>query len=192
MQPKIEKIIRLFEQGHTFTAFDTETTGLQSKLDKVIEIGAIKFNKDGIIDNFSTLINPQRPLPNICIQLSGITENMIIDKPDIAKIMPGFLSFIDESILIAHNANFDVGFINAECLYSHLSSIPNCCLPAIDTVCLTRKVFPSIGTYKLQFLAKYFNIDSGKAHRAYDDARVCMEIFLKCVKQFNALNHVEL
>lgn len=174
---------RLYEKGNIFCALDTETTGLQSKTDKVIEIGAVKFSKNGITEYFSTLINPEMQIPPICAKISGITNEMLKDKPFIYDILPDFLAFISDTILVAHNAQFDLRFINEELLRSNLAPLKN---QAIDTLAFSRKVLPENKSWKQPVLAKQFNINIKSAHRAYDDARVCMELFIKLLDLFSA------
>lgn len=176
------KIASLYNEEAVFTAFDTETTGLHCKKDKIIEIGAIKFNKFGIIDKFSALVNPGICLPYHCYELSGISQEMVEDKKTIEFVLPDFFDFIEDSILIAHNANFDVGFINEEATNANLKVLSKPNVPPVDTVKMSRLCFPTLEKHNLQFLAKHFNINPGNAHRAYDDALVCMSIFLECLK----------
>ena len=110
----IKQLLRLYEGGGIFTAIDTETTGLYNKSDRIIEIGAVKFCKDGVIDKFSTLINPQMPIPYASTKVNGITNQMVCDCPTFFEIHQDFLDFIKDTVLVAHNANFDIGFINSE------------------------------------------------------------------------------
>ena len=173
----IKQILRLYQGGEIFTAFDTETTGLMNKTDKIIEIGAVKFNKDGIIDKFSTLINPQMPIPFCATKVNGITNQMVANQPTFAHICDDFLDFINGTILVAHNANFDIGFVNAELLRLNKSELKKPNIPAVDTLKNSRKIYPELGKYNLQFLANEFCISVESAHRALDDARVCMEVF---------------
>jgi len=174
-----KKLYRLLESGTVFCAFDTETTGLASSYDRVIELGAVKFTRDGVLDTFSELFNPGMPLPDVCKTVSHITDDMVKDCPPIKDRLDAFKSFSQGTVLIAHNAQFDVKFINAE-----LARVEKDCLDneVIDTLALSRWSYPENGTWKLQSLAHQFNIDVHAAHRACDDARVCMEVFLRCIK----------
>lgn len=161
-----------------FTAFDTETTGLEPSLERVIEIGAIRFDKNGIIARYNVLINPQRPILAQVTKINNITDAMVKNEAPFSGIVSDFISFIGKSILIAHNAPFDLSFINAEFARLSQAELQNRC---IDTIPFAKTEFPQAGKYSLQFLAQYFHIDVKNAHRAEDDARVCMEIFLKCL-----------
>ncbi len=184
----IKQILRLYEGGEIFTAFDTETTGLMNKTDRIIEIGAVKFSKDGVIDKFSTLINPQMPIPFASTKVNGITDQMVANEPIFADICDDFLDFIQGSILLAHNANFDIGFINAELLRINKNQLKKPNVPAVDTLKDSRKIYPELGKYNLQFLASEFNIYVENAHRALDDARVCMELFQHNLAHLKEIN----
>ena len=173
------KLLRqLLEDGGVFTAFDTETTGLHPEENKVIEIGAVKFDIDGILDRFEVLINPLCPIPLEASSVNHITDQMVENCPSIDKVLPDFIKFIDHSILVAHNANFDLNFINAELERCSMPYMPN---KTVDTLNLARWAYPTLGKYSLQFLAQKFAINVENAHRADDDARVCMDFFIKCV-----------
>ena len=174
------KLLRtLLEDGGVFTAFDTETTGLHPEENNVIEIGAVKFDIDGIIDRFEMLINPQCSIPPEVAAINHITDQMVADCPTIDKVLPDFLSFIGDSILVAHNANFDLDFINSELLRNGMKTIRN---KTVDTLNLSKWAYPLLRKHNLQFLAQTFSIKVENAHRADDDARVCMEVFLQCLK----------
>lgn len=180
----LQKLSSSYNEGAVFTAFDTETTGLNKLNDRIIEIGAVKFDKNGIIDSFSSLINPNIKLPRLCYELSGICDEMLVNEPTIDKILPDFYRFISNTRLIAHNANFDVNFINCEATRFNFPTLAKPCIPALDTVQISRFCFPDFENHKLQNLANIFSIDPGKAHRAYDDAVVCMEVFIRSLNKF--------
>lgn len=171
---------KIFEEGHTFVVFDTETTGLKADEERVIEIGAIKFNKNGIIEKFGTLINPEKTISSQITQITGITNKMVYEKPTSKDVIPKFMSFIKGCILIAHNAPFDLRFINHELIRLNQSTLQNY---TIDTLKLTRWAYPTLGQWRQPFLAEHFGIKIESVHRAYDDARVCMEIFLKTINE---------
>lgn len=179
----IEQLLQSFLGGEVFTAFDTETTGLSSKYEKIIEIGAVKFDKNGIIDTYSVLINPEKVISSNITSITGITNQMVSDCKTFSEIAPSFLNFINETKLVAHNSKFDIGFVNAELEKTPYNNLRKSQCNAVDTVKVTQKVFPALPCYKLQELAKHFNIKVDAAHRAYDDARVCMELFVICMKQ---------
>ena len=179
----IEQLLHSFVGGEVFTAFDTETTGLSSKYEKIIEIGAVKFDKNGIIDTYSVLINPEKVISSNITSITGITNQMVSDCKTFSEIAPSFLNFINETKLVAHNAKFDIGFVNAELEKTPYNNLRKSQCNAVDTVKVAQKVFPELCCYKLQELAKHFNIKVDAAHRAYDDARVCMELILLCMQK---------
>jgi DNA polymerase III subunit epsilon len=174
-----KKLNRLLSDGSVFCAFDTETTGLYSLTDRIIEIGAVKFDKTGIIATFNALINPDCLIPPACTAINHITNNMVAQERTSEEILPDFLEFIGTSTLLAHNANFDISFLNNELQRSNIPAIKN---RTIDTLALSRWAYPLNGKWKLQYLAEQFHIHAGTAHRAKDDARVCMEVFLRCIE----------
>lgn len=186
------RISRLVASGAVFCAFDTETTGLSAKTDRVIEIGAVKFcvanagsdvavarntpPRVTVLDCYDQLIDPGFPLPAICSRISHLNDSMVRGKPVCAAILPDFLRFAGDSILIAHNAPFDVHFINAELARAEL---PPLSATVMDTLRMSRALLPENGHWSLQHLAAQFGIAVHAAHRANDDARVCMELFMR-------------
>lgn len=172
-----------------FTVFDTETTGLEPKSCRVVEVGGIKFDARGVNARFDVLINPAVPMPPEVTKVNGITDAMLKGQPEAARVMPDFLHFIGKSVLIAHNAPFDVNFINAELARLNLPHLDN---PVVDTRIFAREMFPGLPKYALQDLAVRFGIKAVEAHRAEDDARVCMELFLVCLNELKRRNpHLE-
>ena len=174
----------VYEKG-TFVAFDTETTGLKPEENRVVEIGAVKFDKSGEISRFSVLINPECPMPEEAGAVNNITDEMLKGKPLFKDVAIDFLKFIENTVLVAHNATFDIAFINAELKRCQIGRITN---KFVDTLIFTREVFPRLESYKLQELAKRFEIVAFSAHRAEDDARVCMEVFHHVADKFIASN----
>jgi len=163
-----------------FVAFDLETTGLSAGRDKIVEISGIKFQNGVTFSTFDTLIDPEIPIPPEITRINGITDEMVAGKPTIETALPCFLEFIRGCVLIAHNAPFDVGFLNAALAAQGLSPINT---PVTDTLVLSRKAIPGQVNYKLQTLAAHLKIDPGNAHRAKDDALVCRDIFCTCVER---------
>lgn len=181
---QLKRIYTSFQNGAVFTAFDTETTGLRPVEDRIIEIGAVRFSKDGELGEFSTLVYPGVIIPRFCTELTGITTKMVYGQPTFGEIAPAFLEFSAGSTLIAHNCNFDITFMNAELERCNMKKLTPPLIPGVDTVRSSRAAFPDLGCWKLQFLAAHFGIPPGNAHRATDDARVCKEVFLKCLKAY--------
>ena len=162
----------------TYVVFDIETTGFSSIRDRIIEIGAVKVSGGKITDRFSTFVNPGRPIPFEITNLTSITDEMVMEYPEIGVILPQFLEFVGDSVLVAHNAGFDVGFIEQNCrnlgLQDHFAYL--------DTVALARVLLPTLSKYKLNVVAKALNISLENHHRAVDDAGATAEIFVKFVE----------
>jgi len=164
-----------------FIIFDIETTGLSSKNDEITEIGAIKIKNNRIIDSFSTLINPKRSIPEKIVELTGISDDMVKDQPTIEVVLPQFLDFIGDCPVVAHNSDFDTGFIRDKAERYELS-FDNI---AIDTLKLARALLPDLKKHRLNVIAKELNISLENHHRAVDDAKATAEIFIKFVEMMN-------
>ena len=162
----------------TFIAFDFVTTGLYAHQNKIVEIGAVKFKNKNTLDTFQTLTNPLMPISSGASRVNGITDKMVKDKPLISQIMPKFLDFIDHSILIAHNAGFDMSFFNHEL---HRLKFPPISNHVIDTIALAKKTLMFSRSYSLKNLAEQLSLDINGFHRALNDAKACQEIFLHCL-----------
>lgn len=164
-----------------FTAFDTETTGLKANEERIVEIGCLKFDSRGVIARYNVLINPEKPMPTDAGSVNNITDEMLADKMKFAEILPDFLSFIKDTVLVAHNAAFDIEFINCELNRCGKTKLTH---KVFDTLIFAREVFPGFPSYTLQNLALQFGLNAVNAHRAEDDARVCMDLFQVSVKHF--------
>ena len=158
-----------------FVVFDLETTGLSAITDTIIEIGAVKVQNGTIVDRFSTFVNPKVPIPYRIEQLTSINDDMVMDAPVIEEILPKFMEFCRDCIMVAHNAEFDMGFISAAC---EKQGLP-CEFTVVDTVAMSRTLIPTIAKYKLDQVAKALKIDLNHHHRAVDDAECTAHIFLK-------------
>jgi len=174
----LDYALKAYTGGASFVAFDLETTGLDPRLDQIAEIGAVKFDNKGLIARFSTLVNPGIPMPPEAGRINHISDEMLAGKPEIEEILPEFLDFIENSILIAYNAPFDCGFINEKLRTTSCPALPN---PIADVLVFARESFPGQRSYSLQKLAAELGIPAQDAHRAEDDARLCMEIFIRCI-----------
>ena len=164
-----------------FIAFDTETTGLDPVSGRIVEIGAVKFDQRGVIARYNVLINPEMPMPEEAGKVNGITDEMLKDKPLIADVFPDFFDFIGTGVLVAHNAPFDINYVNAELKRAGKTPLTN---KVVDTRIFAKEVFPGLSSYALQDLAVQFGITALEAHRAEDDARVCMELFEQILSRF--------
>lgn len=179
-----KRLARQFCDGAVFTAIDTETTSLRPDSGNIIEIGAVQFDRNGILETFSQLINPGGYIPPQITAITGITPTMVSDKPAAAVVLPAFLRFIGKTIVVGHNINFDLSFIHEELVRSGISGFTN---SAVDTLWLSRIAYPEFSSYKLQSLAEQLNIHVQEAHRALDDARVCMDLFFLCFKKLGVI-----
>lgn len=166
----------LKDENLEFTVFDLETTGLSNRTDRIVEIGAVRYSRGEIAETMEELINPGIPIPPEVSAIHGIFDSHVENKPFIGEILPRFLKLIEGSVLVAHNANFDVGFIKKALGRENLP-IPS--VMVLDTIMLARKAWPGRKSYSLQNLAIYLGIDVKNAHRAEDDSRVCLEILKK-------------
>ncbi len=162
----------------TYVVFDLETTGFSSVKDKIIEIGAVKVENGEITDKYSTFVNPKIPIPFRITQLTSITDEMVMNAPDIEVILPQFLEFVGDAVLVAHNASFDVSFIEENCRNQGVE--PD--FTSVDTVGLARVLLPTLSKFKLNVVAKALNISQEHHHRAVDDARVTAEIYVKFIQ----------
>ncbi len=159
----------------TYVVFDIETTGFSNIQDRIIEIGAVKVQNGKIVDTYSTFVNPGIPIPFEITNLTSITDEMVMDAPPIDVIMPAFLEFVGDAVLVAHNAGFDVGFVEENCKRLGLPGG----FAYMDTVALARVLLPTLAKYKLNVVAKALNISLENHHRAVDDAKATAEIFVK-------------
>ena len=162
----------------TFVVFDIETTGFSSVKDKIIEIGAVKVENGKIVSRYSTFVNPEVPIPFEITKLTSITDAMVIDAPKIENVLPEFMEYVGDAVLVAHNAGFDVGFIEENCKRLGIERK----LTSVDTVALARVLLPTLSRYKLNVVAKTLGISLENHHRAVDDAGATAEIFVKFVE----------
>ena len=154
--------------GLTFVVVDLETTGGGTKNHRIIELGAVKIHNRKIIETFETFINPERDIPDYVTKITGINIRMLEGAPRIQEVIPGFLRFLGNHVLVAHNLSYDLGFMNASLFrmgYKHLYNLTLCTLE------LSRLLLPEIKNHKLEDVTGYFNIQIARRHRALDDAR---------------------
>lgn len=163
-------------------AFDTETSGQYPIESEIIELGAVKWFDGKIVDRFQTLLKPSRPLEKENIRIHGITNEMVADAPKMQDKILSFCEFIDGSILIAHHAPFDLGFLTLDIEKSGLR------FPSTIQLCtsLLSRALLTTTNHKLQTLIKELNLIGGDAHRAYDDAYACLQVFFRCLDKMNS------
>ena len=152
-----------------FVAFDLETTGLSSKMDRIIEIGAVIMENGREVERFQTFVNPGRKLDRKIVELTGITDEMLLDAPSIEEVLPRFIEFVGDRVLVAHNSEFDTGFIRAECLRQ---GIPYG-FTSVDTLILSQNLLSHLGKFKLDVVADALSLPEFNHHRAADDAVTC-------------------
>ena len=161
-----------------YVVFDLETTGFNPDKNKIIEIGAVKISGGEIVGRFSEFVNPREPIPFRITELTSIRDDMVIDAPSIEEILPRFMEFCQGAIMVAHNADFDMSFILADCKRQGI----DCDFTYIDTVALARFLLPNLSRYKLDNVAKALGVSLEHHHRAVDDAECTAHIFEKCQK----------
>lgn len=174
---------KLFETD--YVVLDFETTGAKCPPCRVTEIGAYRVEKGKITDNFHTLINPEAPIPIFITQLTGISDSMVRDAPKFYEIASDFLDFIGNAVIVAHNAPFDIRFLNHEIgkIYDGYK-VAN---PHLCTVQLSRRLVPNIENHKLNTVAQYFRVNLENHHRALHDAHATAKIFVNLLNQLNDL-----
>ncbi|MFH2049801.1 MAG: exonuclease domain-containing protein [bacterium] len=178
-----------------FVAFDTETTGLWAPSNRIVEIGAVKFRPgDKKSEKFQTLVNPQKPIPPEVIKIHHITDADVADAPLAKEVMEDFIDFCgNDSILIAHNAPFDISFVGCELDRYEMKFGENI---VIDTTDIFRRYYPSLASYSLLSLAQHFSIVDIQSHRALADAVIVQRLFeiaapkLGNIKQQSDLDHI--
>lgn len=157
-----------------YIIFDIETTGLDSSYDEVIEIGAIKVKNNKIVSKFNSLVKPKNEIDEYITELTGITNEMVKDAPTIEEILPDFMNYIGNDILIGHNVNFDINFIYDNLYRNKFDVLTN---DFIDTMRISRKLLPELPHHRLIDLAKYFKIDSTNNHRSLKDCEITMNVY---------------
>lgn len=166
------------EEG-TFIVFDVETTGLSAVYDTIIELAAVKIKDGEVIDKFESFANPHHPLSATTIELTGITDDMVQTAPEINDVLHDYHQWAGEDILVAHNASFDMGFLNAG---YQKAGLPKATNPVIDTLELARLLYPQFKNHRLNTLAKKFDIELTQHHRAIYDAETTGYLLLKMLK----------
>lgn len=167
-------------KNEIFVAVDLETTGQFPIEAEICEIGAIKWRDGEVIDEYSTLLKPSRPMSDEVIAIHNITNEMVKNAPKINEKLQEFDDFIKDTIVMAHHAPFDIGFLTAD--YEKLK-IPLPRKPIICTSLLSRNVITDSANHRLQTLVSHLNIDGGSAHRALDDAKSCLQVGLHCFEK---------
>lgn len=156
----------------TYCVLDLETTGFSFRTEKITEVGIMKVKNGEVIDEFSCFVNPEKPIPQRVVEVTNITDDMVKDAETIDKVMPKILEFVGDSVLVAHNADFDIGFLkyNAQNLGLKLENT------YLDTLRLAKDLFPDYKKYKLGKIAENLGIKVEVAHRALDDVDTTVKV----------------
>ena len=165
----------------SFVVLDLETTGAKAPPGRITEIGAFRISGNKIIEEFHTLINPEIPIPPFITALTGISDQMVRNAPVFGDIADDLLDFIGDSVLVAHNASFDLGFLDNEIQrwYGPFALANH----SLCTVRLSRKLVSETANHKLRTLADYFGVDLVNHHRAAADALATAKIFLRLLER---------
>lgn len=172
-------------QDLDFVVVDVEATGAKTPPNRIIELGAYRIHQGTIIDSFLTLVYPGIQIPRFVVSLTGITNEMVKDAPNFADVAPGWLDFVSDAVLIAHNAPFDTSFLNHEIsrVYpGHRMLNLNLC-----TVKLCRRALPGLLNYRLDTIAEHFSIPILQRHRAGSDALATAQVFLHLLTRLEEL-----
>ena len=162
----------------TFVVFDIETTGLSREVENITEIGAVKVQGGKIVDRFSTFVNPEKPISDEITKLTGITDEMVADAPLIQDVLPEFMAFCGDAVMVAHNASFDMGFIRTKAEKKCNMDIKN---TVLDTLELSRSLLPDLKKHKLNIICEHLGVSLEGHHRAVNDAEATAEVFLKFI-----------
>ena len=168
----------------TFVVFDIETTGFSAVNDRIIEIGAVKVENGVITEKFSEFVNPERPIPFEIEKLTSINDRMVEDAPNISVILPKFMDFCGGSVLVAHNADFDTGFIRHNC---EVLGLPYD-YTYVDTLGIARSFLEGLKNYKLDTVVEAMGCTLANHHRAVDDAGATADVFVRFLERFKKKN----
>ncbi|MCM1061722.1 MAG: exonuclease domain-containing protein [Eubacterium sp.] len=173
------KGINMLKLADKYTVVDIETTGLSPHYDAIIELSALKVEDGTIVDEFSELVNPGGFIPNFITELTGITNEMVEKCLPISDVLPKFLEFVKNSLIVGHNVNFDINFI-----YDNATDFLDVPFPNdfVDTMRISRRLIDGLPHYKLQNLAEYFKVDYSGAHRALEDCKITYMCYEKLKK----------
>ena len=169
--------------GQEFVAFDLETTGLSNRSDHIIEIGAVIMSHGQEIDRFQTFVDPGQALRREIVDLTGITDEMLKGAPKLEEVLPKFIEFVGDRPLVAHNADFDTGFIRAACRKLGY----NYTFTSIDTLVLSQNLMPQLNKHKLNIVADALSLPEFQHHRAADDAVICGMIIDKHIQTLKSM-----
>lgn len=161
----------------TFVVFDIETTGLSAKNSEIIEIGAAKVNNYQVVETYQSFVRPENRVPIRITELTGISDDMVRQQRDISVVMEEFLAFVGDATLVAHNARFDMSFIEAFCRKLRIKTA----FSVVDTLALARNLLTDLSRFNLKALCRYFKVELDNHHRANDDALATAKVFLQLI-----------
>lgn len=170
-----------------FIAFDLETTGFIPGVDRIIEIGAVRFVDNQVEAIFSTLVDPKMAIPSGATEVNGITNDMVAGKHTIDTLLEPFAEFCGNDVVVAHNAGFDVPFLASD-IQKYESPAPKGVV--LDTLSLAKKVYPGLPNYKLGTLVHHLGIPTTDFHRAEEDATYCGKLFFEMMKKMTNSNQM--
>lgn len=163
-----------------FIAFDLETTGTLAGIDRIVEIGAVRFVNGKPADIYSTLVDPLMPIPEGASRVNGITDDMVEGKPKIEACLESFTKFCGPDPLVAHNASFDFQFfLNAYRKHEFLAPSGY----VFDTLSLSKRIIPGLNNYRLGTIAQHLKFKFGTLHRAHEDAELCGRVFVELMER---------
>jgi DNA polymerase-3 subunit alpha (Gram-positive type) len=171
--------------GATYVVYDVETTGLSVTSNKIIEIAGVKMVDGKVIDEFAKFIDPHEKIPYHISQLTNITDDMVAGAPEESEVIPQFVEWARDAVLVAHNARFDTGFLQAACKRHSMPEMPN---PVLDTLELARLLYPSMKNHRLNTLTDKFKVSLESHHRAIDDSKALGEILNHLLKEADNRN----
>lgn len=164
-----------------YVLFDLETTGIFCSSDDVIEISAVKVRSGEVVDSFSSLVNPGRPIPYTASQVNHITDEMVADAPTMEEILPEFLAFLGDDVLVGHNIErFDLKFLVRDC-QARFGKVPD--NDYVDTLRFARCRLAGLQTYRLTALAEHYGLSVSGAHRALNDCRMNQQVFERLARE---------
>lgn len=166
-----------------FVVVDIEATGAKMPPNRIMELGAYRIRGRKIVDRFLTLVNPEISIPRFVIALTGITNEMVKEAPVFAEVAPRWLEFVQDAVLIAHNAPFDTSFLNHE--ISRVYPGNRMINPHLCTVLLSRRIVPGLSNYRLDTVADHFSIPIFDRHRAGSDALATAEVFIRLLDRLD-------
>ena len=169
----------------TYTIVDLETTGLNPSSDEIIEIGAIKFSGNNVLDIFNKLVKPEQPVSQNISELTGITPEMLENEPPVKPVLAKFREFAGDSILVAHNADFDISFLRNGAKKWLNADIDNL---VVCTLLTSRDILPNLDNHKLHTIAKYFHLEVANRHRAIGDSELTYQIWLRFMEKLKGKN----